>query len=255
MDFGDQTTLYDLLDLTPDATPSEIREAYIRIKNTYQKDSPALYSLMDSSEGTEMLGKIEQAYEILSNSQKRKEYDRNFGQIGLEPPNVFSIDRRPPMEPVEDDSILIAPPTDHGQVPGAFSRAPEISPPERIPARQPPSSAPPLHPPLAAAMDSPPAGASGIDSEIRSEQEWSGPFLRKVRESRGLGPEDIMAATRIAKVYLLAIEAENFAKLPAPVYIRGFIMQISRLLKLPADRVTAAYLERYRKACPGKFQN
>lgn len=249
MDFSDQATFYDLLDLAPDATPNEIREAYIRIKSTFQKDSPALYTLMDASEGSEMIRKIEQAYEILSNPQKRREYDRHFGRIEMEPSKVFSIDRRPPMEQVDDESILVAPVMDHGETsPPPITRAPDIAADAFPPA--PALSSPPCRPPHAPAN----APGSEIDAAIRAETEWSGSFLRKIRESRGLAPEDIMAAIRITKAYLIAIEEENFAKLPAPVYIRGFIMQISKILKLPAPLVTNAYLERYKKAYPGKFQ-
>ena len=39
-------TLYEVLDLTPDASAQEVREAYLRTKAAYGKDSVALYSLI-----------------------------------------------------------------------------------------------------------------------------------------------------------------------------------------------------------------
>ena len=55
------------------------------------------------------------------------------------------------------------------------------------------------------------------------------------------------AITKISKSYLMAIEEDNFAKLPAAVFLRGFVFQIARVLKLPADKVASAYIARYHK--------
>ncbi len=289
MDFSDPGTLYELLNLSPGASPTEIRDAYQRAKATFQKDSPALYSLMDAEDGAEMLEKIERAYEVLADPRKRREYDRRFGPAS---PKVVSIDRRPPMESGQDDSILVSPRTEFKhphpisspggatgttpdpairEMPAAF-RAGTTSDPEPVrpadlaSAERPrsinvlpaaaftPSPVAPITPQAPRASASPSKATSDLELAILNETEWSGAFLRRVREARRLAPEDIMTATRITRVYLSAIEEECFAKLPAPVYIRGFIMQIAKILRLPAEQVTATYLERYRKALPHKFQ-
>jgi cytoskeletal protein RodZ len=51
--------------------------------------------------------------------------------------------------------------------------------------------------------------------------------------------------------YLQAIEDEQFKKLPAAVYVRGFLTEYARLCGLDAERVKDTYLERYRAARPG----
>src|SRR4051812_24037021 len=94
MTIGDSPTYYDILDLRPDASPQEVREAYLRTKSTYNKDSVALYTLVSTEEREEMLRRIEEAYEILSNAEKRRDYDRNHGLIGNEGPPVPQT--RPP---------------------------------------------------------------------------------------------------------------------------------------------------------------
>ncbi len=70
---------YEVLDIPPDASATDIRQAYFRAKSAYGKDSNAIYSLFDNSDTKEMLARIEEAYIILSNSDRRKEYDRTHG--------------------------------------------------------------------------------------------------------------------------------------------------------------------------------
>src|SRR4051812_35720846 len=118
MGFQHDVSYYDLLDIASDASPQEVREAYIRSKATYARDNLALYSLVNTEEREEALKKIEEAYFILSHPEKRKQYDQRFGFIQpMENPfttggdsnhepidsepfpnNVISIDRVPPME-------------------------------------------------------------------------------------------------------------------------------------------------------------
>src|SRR3954468_17505735 len=104
MGIDDNSTYYDILDLKPDASPQEVREAYLRTKSTYNKDSVALYTLVSADEREDMLSKVEEAYEILSNADRRREYDRHHGLLGAEeammptsrPPKnkkIVSIDR------------------------------------------------------------------------------------------------------------------------------------------------------------------
>ncbi|MBI2604832.1 MAG: helix-turn-helix domain-containing protein [Deltaproteobacteria bacterium] len=70
---------YEILDVRQDATQNEIRQAYFRVKAAYSKDSAALYSLFDEQETQLVLERVEQAYLVLSNAEKRKEYDKVHG--------------------------------------------------------------------------------------------------------------------------------------------------------------------------------
>jgi hypothetical protein len=313
MVFEDSSTYYDVLDVRPDATPEELREAYVRAKTAYSKDSVALYTLVDGDELKRILGQIEEAYLVLSNPLKRKEYDARYGFIDPNeelvshrssppPRKIISIDRVPPMESSRSaDELLIPPSTDFGQSieasafpgsadePDPLTSAPII---EDAPLRErrsqqsyptqqslrAPAPAPSYNPPYPSSAMSPaqppafnratdplprfhtaahahlaipdPRRAvvgSPIEQEIAAETEWRGPFLKKVRESMRLSLEEMASITKISKTYLTAIEDENFVKLPAPVYVRGFVMQIARILKLPTDAVVNAYLERYKQ--------
>ncbi|MDO8612430.1 MAG: helix-turn-helix domain-containing protein [Dehalococcoidia bacterium] len=63
-----------------------------------------------------------------------------------------------------------------------------------------------------------------------------GETLQRARQARGITVEDAERATRIPRRYLEALEQENFAILPAPVYARGFLRSYSGYLGLnPAE--------------------
>ncbi len=88
--------------------------------------------------------------------------------------------------------------------------------------------------------------------EIHAETEFTGRLLQRVRESQGVEIEEIVQRTKIASSHLRAIEAEDFEKLPAQVYTRGFVQQLAKLLGLDATQVTRTYLRRMRNWQKGR---
>ena len=84
--------------------------------------------------------------------------------------------------------------------------------------------------------------------ELAPRTEFSGPLLRQIREAVGVELREIAERSKIGMAYLQALEGEVFAKLPAPVYVRGFLAEYARALGLDAERVKQTYLERYRAA-------
>jgi flagellar biosynthesis protein FlhG len=83
--------------------------------------------------------------------------------------------------------------------------------------------------------------------EIGPDTEFSGALLRKVRESMGVELSDISARTKIGKQHLAALEEEQFGALPAPVYVRGFLVELARYLHLDPAQVQRTYLRRMRE--------
>jgi flagellar biosynthesis protein FlhG len=82
--------------------------------------------------------------------------------------------------------------------------------------------------------------------DISPETEFDGSLLRAVRESMGLDLRDISQRTKISTLYLRAIEDEAFETFPATVYVRGFVAQIAKCLRLDAPQVTRTYMRRVR---------
>ena len=68
-----------------------------------------------------------------------------------------------------------------------------------------------------------------------------GAYLRDLRRQRGVSLEEIARATRVAHRYLDALESENFAVLPAPVFTRGFIRAYCQALGVSPDEALARY--------------
>jgi DnaJ-class molecular chaperone len=75
---------YEILDVSLNANSEVIRTAYIRAKNSYNRDALASYSLFDQDESKRILEEIEEAYSVLSDSEKRRKYDESHGIITSE---------------------------------------------------------------------------------------------------------------------------------------------------------------------------
>lgn len=84
--------------------------------------------------------------------------------------------------------------------------------------------------------------------EIGPDTEFTGSLLRKVRESQGIEVAEIAARTKIARVHLDAIEDEKFSSLPATVYVRGFLSEVAKYLRLDPAQVQRTYLRRMRES-------
>lgn len=69
-------TYYEILEISPEATPKEIQKAYEHAKETFRHDSLAIYTLFSKEEIQEIQEVIEEAYRVLMNEATRKEYDQ-----------------------------------------------------------------------------------------------------------------------------------------------------------------------------------
>lgn len=86
--------------------------------------------------------------------------------------------------------------------------------------------------------------------ELAPHTEYSGPMLRQIREAIGVELREIAERSKIGMPYLHALERDEFSKLPAAVYVRGFLSEYARALGLDAERVKQTYLARFRQARP-----
>lgn len=85
-------------------------------------------------------------------------------------------------------------------------------------------------------------------SPLAEDEEISGSVIRRVRELRGLDLADIANRTKISERHLRSIEEEKFDELPAPVYVRGYVTQFARALKIDSNRAAESFMRRYRSA-------
>ncbi len=81
--------------------------------------------------------------------------------------------------------------------------------------------------------------------ELRDDQMVDGRFLAEIRRERGIDLVDISNRAKVSKAYLMAIEEERFADLPEPVYVRGFVTEFARYLKVDPQRAAREFMIKY----------
>ena len=77
-----------------------------------------------------------------------------------------------------------------------------------------------------------------------------GGVLRTARESQGLSVHEIASRLRLSPKQIEAIEADNFAVLPEPTIVRGFIRNYAKQLKINAQPLLDAYVVIVPSAAP-----
>jgi curved DNA-binding protein CbpA len=223
---AEKKNYYEVLEIETNANPQQIENAYIRARNAYSGDSVALYSLMTRDECDSILGQIEEAYSVLGFPEKRREYDRlrGFNQSGMSQVRninqiytITTIEDRPKdaIEYEDYGSNLIEAKVSKITAQKKFGLEYEENP--------------------------------EMDRKIRECSDFSGSFLKQIREYKNVGIDRMAEMTRISKTHLTAIENEDVTKLPAEVYVRGYVYQYAKVLKLNPDQVAQSYLLHFKK--------
>jgi cytoskeletal protein RodZ len=71
-----------------------------------------------------------------------------------------------------------------------------------------------------------------------------GTLLREARERRGMSVRELAAVTRIAPKSIEALEADDYERLPAEVFVRGFLKNCARELEMDAHELLGLYFLR-----------
>lgn len=75
------------------------------------------------------------------------------------------------------------------------------------------------------------------DADVSSAAAHPGARLRTQREARNLSLENVARQLHLSVQALQALEENDLAKLPPPVYVRGFLRSYARLVDMPEDEV------------------
>ncbi|MGZ3652178.1 MAG: helix-turn-helix domain-containing protein [Bdellovibrionota bacterium] len=270
---------YEVLDVSFNANPEIIRTAYIRAKNAYNRDSLAAYSLFDKEDSKRILDEIEEAYTILSDSEKRRKYDESHGIVSSESVyenyhrgnhavaafardalaaeadigGRFSLEQDPFRKQADTfaprDGVAPAP-TVSPAASASPAMAPQVSPVERLRAMQDLAGQNAVGPrsyQVTRAFEANPE----MEERIKNCENVTGSFLRSVREYKRVSAEEIMNILKISKNYLTALEEDDVGRLPANVFVRGFVIQYAKALKLEHEKVANAYMTFLRAKRPG----
>jgi hypothetical protein len=92
-----------------------------------------------------------------------------------------------------------------------------------------------------------------MEQEIATAIEFDGLFLQKIRLYKQVSLEKLSVASRIGKTYLIALESNDFKNLPAPVFLRGFLVQMAKQLGLDETKVVTSYMSIAKAGLPSKY--
>ncbi len=88
---------------------------------------------------------------------------------------------------------------------------------------------------------------ASFEETIKNTEEFNGSFLKKIREYKNVSIPIISEKSRISKTYIKAIEDDNYDKLPASVFVRGFVDQYAKLLKLDSKKISTYYVNKVKE--------
>lgn len=235
---------YEVLELPLSATHDDIRSAYHRAKNAYTGDSIALYSLMTKEDCDKQLELVEEAYSILGHPPKKSEYDKVRGfntnlnktqtSFHLSPAKLREISKNQeaimnnePMNMAKSNEEELLKERENF---GSMRTEMQIS---QLSAKS----------RFALNYTKDPA----FEQEIENTTVFNGEMLKKIREYKAVSLERLAEMTRVSKTHLKNIEDENKEKLPANAYIRGFVFQYAKCLKLNPENVANSYMTYFKK--------
>jgi len=264
-----RTNFYLTLDIGPGASHNEILHAYNRAKNTYSGGSLAGYTLMDAGDASSIMEEIEEAFAILGNPAKRREYDLQMGfntwneDPAMKPQNLSAADLLGVKGPVKEKAPqpqMIATPNISSVAAGiasigdmsfeGLSEATDLSVENVIPLK-------PLQENVAkqptAHQTSNRAAVGGVEFEANPEFEkqiqncsdLTGEFLKAVRIYRRYTAETLALRCKLSTAHILTIENEDSSQMYQPVYLRGHVYLICHALDIPfADRLAKQFVDR-----------
>ena len=199
---------YEILEITENATQQEIHAAYAKAKETYSADNKALNSIFSPVEANELRTLIEEAYEVLGNNTYRNIYEKRLLA------NTF----------LESDLSAEAIKTASADL---FERV--------------------TLPQIKIETESAPVADQILENEWAAKKDWTGQDIKKVREYRKLSFDELTDITKINPWYIAALEDMDPANLPVEVFVRGYVLQVSKALGLKERVVTDSYMRLFRK--------
>ena len=192
---------YQLLDVKPSASIAEIQQAYQKLKSIYQPNHISAYSLFSNEDLEKISRRLDHAFALLTNPNRRKEYD-----ISLTESKGESITKG------KDTKV---------RKKLAFSLLDDVKQ-EKIEQKQQPGLI------------------------------YDGRYLKELRQLKKVSLDEISKITKIRIPILTAIESMDISLLPERIYLKNFLKEYAKCLKLSPSEVSGSYLHVYDKMKAGK---
>jgi hypothetical protein len=224
----------------------EIREAYIRLKNTYASTSQALYSLFSEEDARANLKSLEEAYRVLDDDVLRREYDARLFNINTRHhpdqahisshvgDGVFEQGRSSVFDAAGDATSGNA---NNESMVWTGLASTDLSGGATVPVTS------------RSKRFATYAGKEKVQEEmvavLNERQQSNGEILAKLREIAGVSHEGVQETTKISLQYIICLENDDFQCLPAFVYVKGFLKSYLEFLGIEKQAETFAkeYLE------------
>jgi len=221
---------YELFEIPENATRKEIIQAYQRVKSVYSNDSMALYTLYSNEDSNNIINDIEEAYKILTNPEKREAYDLQNSLNQSKAVVRVSYDKPGFMKRTLLD------------VPGFLNEDINVVGSKKNILKKQDKE---LNTPILKIETPSYDQNKDFENKIANELEFSGSFLKEVREYKNITINYIGNKTKISSFYIKAIEEENYKDFPARVYVLGFLKLYTKIIGLEPEKVINSYMKRY----------
>ena len=204
----DELNYYEMLNVKPDVAFFEIRHAYNTALQMYQADSMISHSFFSQEERKEILSFVEKAYLTLINEKDRQSYDNELIRQGVLTATKWKVSPKKP--------VCIFDINRNQDRKSVLKSNDELR--EKI------------------------AQNKSI-AEIIAQTEMSGADLNEIRNKLDVSIEYIAQETKISTYYIKSIEEDNISRLPAAVFLKGFIKAYLKCLCLePVDDISNKYM-------------
>jgi len=199
---------YEMLNVKPDAAFFEIRHAYNAAMQMYQADSMISHSFFSQEERKQILSFVEKAYLTLISEKERLSYDSELIRQGVLTATKWKVSLKKPVCIFEVNRN----PVRKSVLKSNDELREKIAQNKRI-------------------------------AEIIAQAEISGADLKEIRNKLDVPIEHIAQETKISSYYIKNIEEGNISRLPAAVFLKGFIKAYLKCLCLePVDDISSKYM-------------
>lgn len=223
---------FEILELSVNASPEDVADAYMRLKEAYSPDLVSMSSPVkdeiEKKRRLDMIAKIEAAYRSLQ---------RLFEKQGE------SSARKALIPDQEDDRGQEQEENQDQEKETGSSQWPRYLPLEDEASEAGSEETPEVNSPSPSDETE-----SMTDSQDRPQADiadFSGHTLKEIRERLNMTLDQIYQETKIRIPTLENLENENFADLPPEVYVKGFVKSYALCLSLDPIATVKTYMEKF----------
>jgi curved DNA-binding protein CbpA len=214
---------YEILEVSTSATQHDILLAYQKAKLTYSDSNMAIRSAFSGEELEELKKLVDEAFLVLSNQNYRHVYEQRLNTKSYSESDIT-------FNGIKDFTQDVSPTNTVEKLIQKHNAMAHKAEPEAV---------------VSVDAQSTPVDET-FEQEMHAQTEWSGDFLKKVREYKKISIDKLQESTKVNPWYLKALETMDVKNLPATVFVRGYVIQMAKELGLNEKNVADSYMKIYK---------